>query len=146
MKLEDIQKEWESDATINQLDLAGESLKTSRLHQKYYKIFVAERATLIIMIHQLKSMELTKLELYTEGPHSEIPQTWKNQTGAAKGRILKTAVQPYLDADEDLIDFRIRLEIQKEKANFVESIIKGLRDRGFAIKNAIDMVRFQHGQ
>lgn len=145
MKLEDIQKEWEKDAPINQLDLIAESLRIPKLHEKYYKIFMAETAKLIQMTHQLKAMELTKFELYTEGPHSEIPQEWKNREGAAKGRILKTNVQPYLDADEDLIEFRIRIGIQKEKANFVESIIKGLRDRQFTIKNAIDVMKFQAG-
>lgn len=145
MKLEDVQKEWEKDAPLNQLDLIGESLKIPKLHEKYYKIFLAETATLIKLSHQLKSMELTKFELYTEGPHSEIPQEWKNREGAARGRVLKTNVQPYLDADVDLIEHRMKVAIQKEKCNFVESIIKGLRDRQFTIKNAIDMMKFQAG-
>jgi hypothetical protein len=145
MKLENIQKEWEKDAPINQLDLVGESLKIPRLHEKYYKMFITEVAKLTQMSYALKSMELTKFELYTEGPHSEIPQEWKNRIGAAKGKVLKTSVQPYLDGDEDLIDARIRLALQKEKANFIESIIKGLRDRQFTIKNAIDMMKFQAG-
>lgn len=145
MKLEDIQKEWENDAPINQLDLVGESLRIPKLHEKYYKIFIGEIARLTQMQHILKTMELGKFELYTEGPHSEVPQEWKNREGAAKGRIMKTAVQPYLDADVDLIDMRMKLALQKEKANFVESIIKGLRDRQFTIKNAIDMMKFQSG-
>lgn len=145
MKLEDIQKEWEKDAPINQLDLVGESLRIPKLHEKYYKMFIAETTRLMQMHHQLKTMELGKLELYTEGPHSEVPQEWKNRTGAARGKVLKTNVQPYIDADEDLIDMRMRLGLQKEKANFVEAIIKGLRDRQFTIKNAIEMMKFQAG-
>jgi hypothetical protein len=145
MKLEDIQKEWEKDAPINQLDLVSEALKIPKLHDKYYKIYIKEKARLIQMIHELKSMELTKLELYTEGPHSEIPQHWKNRMGASRGKVLKTNVGPYLEGDEDLIEARMLLAIQKEKTNFVESIISGLRERGFAIKNAIDMLKFQSG-
>lgn len=145
MKLEDIQKEWETDAPINQLDLVGESLKIPRLHEKYYKMFMRETARMIKMSHDLKSMELTKFELYTDGPHSEIPEHWKNREGAARGRVMKTNVQPYLDADADLIDARMMLSLQKEKCNFIESIIKGLKDRQFTIKNAIEMMKFQAG-
>jgi hypothetical protein len=145
MKLEDIQKQWEEDAPINQLDLVGESLKIPKLHEKYYKMFMIEIAKLTKLSLEMKAMELTKFELYTDGPHSEIPEHWKNREGAARGRVMKTNVQPYLDADPDIIDARMMLALQKEKCNFIESIIKGLRDRQFTIKNAIDMMKFQAG-
>jgi hypothetical protein len=63
MKLEDIQKEWEADAPINQLDLVSESLRIPKLHEKYYKMFMSETGRLIKMTHELKAMELTKFEL-----------------------------------------------------------------------------------
>ena len=51
----------------------------------------------------------------------------------------------YMDADPDLQSIQDKIAIQKEKVDFVDSIIKSLTNRGFQLKSAVDFMKFQHG-
>ncbi len=143
MKLEELMKEWEDDANINRLDLTGASLDVPKLHAKYFRIYMGERARLIQWMNDLKVMKLEKYEFYVDGPHSESDPSWELP---AKGRILKADVERYLDGDKHLIDLASRVELQKEKIKFLESIISSLNFRPNTIKNAIEMIKFEAGE
>jgi hypothetical protein len=60
-------------------------------------------------------------------------------------RILKQDLSIYIDSDEDLQRIQAKIDIQKQKASFLESAIKTITNRGFLIKNAIDWERFKVG-
>ena len=51
----------------------------------------------------------------------------------------------YLDADPELDKLQSKLVYQKEKINYLESILKSLNNRTFQIKNAIEWKKFTHG-
>ena len=51
----------------------------------------------------------------------------------------------YIDQDDDIIDARQKMEIQKEKVSLVEGIIQQINTRGFQIKNVIDWEKFKAG-
>ena len=55
-------------------------------------------------------------------------------------------IETYLQGDDDLIEANQKLEYQKIKVEFLESIIKSLNTRGYNIKSAIDFLRFTMGQ
>lgn len=145
MNIEEIQKNWDEDSTIDQFDLVSESLKIPKLHAKYYRIFFAEKMVALRLQDDYKIMKLDKFELYTQGPNSETPSEWINREGATSGRLLKADAGMYLEADPDLIKAGQRLQIQTEKLKLVESIINSLTPRGYSIKNSIDMIKFQAG-
>ena len=46
MKLENIMKEWEEDAPIDNQNLDGESIKIPNLHAKYMEMYTKEKRTL----------------------------------------------------------------------------------------------------
>jgi hypothetical protein len=60
-------------------------------------------------------------------------------------KILKTDIPMYMDADPELQSIQDKIAIQKEKVDFVDSIIKSLTNRGFQLKSAVDFMKFQHG-
>lgn len=143
VKLESIISLWEQDCVISRDNLDDESLKVSKLHQKYHTIYTNERLVLRDLEFKLKTLRLEKFEFYTQGPTKETVQ--KGWQLPPIGKILKADANTYVDADKDIIDLSLRIGIQHEKIELLESIIKMIMNRGFAIKNAIDFMKWQSG-
>ena len=59
--------------------------------------------------------------------------------------ILKADVPMYMEADKEIIDLSLKIGLQQEKVEFLESIIKSLNNRGYNIKAAIDFLKFTSG-
>ena len=51
----------------------------------------------------------------------------------------------FLESDRDIIELNDKIEYQKEKINYLETIIKSLSTRGFLIKNSIEWKKFIMG-
>lgn len=134
---------WTRDSTINREQLTHKSLEIPYLHGKYYKLFIKERMVLVAIDQQLKNLKLDKYEFYTQGPTQETPDDWKLPDS---GRIrVKADVGRYLEADKHIQDLEFKYAMQLEKVKFIESIINTLKNMGFAIKNALDVMKFESG-
>ena len=51
----------------------------------------------------------------------------------------------FIESDKDILELSEKISYQKEKIDYLESIIKSLNTRGFQIKNAIEWKRFTMG-
>ena len=143
MKFEDIFEEWKIDSTIDQTDLGNESLKIPKLHHKYYMMMVSEKSVLKKLDAQMKQLRLAKYEFYSQGHTEESRKLgWELPP---RGIILKADIPMYIDADKDIVELSLKIGIQAEKVEFLESIIKGLQTRNFIIKNSIDFMKFTMG-
>jgi hypothetical protein len=143
MKLESILELWSKDSQINREVLDDESLKISKLHHKYHEIYTYERLTLRKLEAELKVLKLEKFEFYTQGPTKEtVERGWQLPP---IGKILKADANTYVDADKDIIDLSLKIGIQHEKIELLESIIKTVQNRGFQIKTAVDWIKFTSG-
>jgi hypothetical protein len=143
LKFENILAEWEKDSIIDKTQIDAESLKIPKLHHKYYTIYVTEKLTLHKLESQLKLLKLEKYEFYTQG-HNEDTLA-KGWTMPAKGIILKADVNMYMEADKDIIDLSLKIGVQKEKIEMLESIIKIITNRGFTLKTSLDFIKFMSG-
>ena len=61
------------------------------------------------------------------------------------GKVLKSDANTYIDVDKEVIEQTLKIGIQHEKIELLESIIKSIMNRGFQIKNAIDFMKWQSG-
>jgi hypothetical protein len=143
MKIEDILEYWNEDSNIDRTELGDESIKIPKLHHKYYQIYLKEKLTLRSFESDMKKLKLDKYEFFTQG-HTEETRSlgWELP---AKGMILKADIPMYMDADKDIIKLSLKIGIQQEKIDFLESIIKSLNNRGFNIKAAIEWQKFTMG-
>ena len=143
MTLEEIQNLWSKDSEVDRTALGEEASKIPQLHAKYFKIFSTERL-------KLKQMKLVSKQLYTD--------LWEYYQGnfdyemcEEKGwepfqlKILKSDITFYIDRNQDWVDSQLKLAMQKEKVDFLESIIKSLNGRGFNINAAINWEKFKVG-
>lgn len=143
MKLEDIQELWQKDSEIDITRLTEESLNISKLHSKYYKLYINEVLQYKKLEAEHKSLRLEKYEFYVFGITDE--STSRGWRLPPQGKILKAEVQQYLDADKDIIKSNLRLALQKEKVDFIQSIVESLKGRSFNIRNAIEFEKFRNG-
>tara|TARA_R110000868_G_scaffold17834_1_gene77871 strand:+ start:208 stop:642 length:435 start_codon:yes stop_codon:yes gene_type:complete len=143
MKLEDIYTEWEKDATIDRTELSDEVLRIPKLHHKYFKMFTNERLILRKYEAEFKQLKLAKHEFFTMGPTEEThAKGWRLPP---QGKIIRSDVNNYIDADTEVINLTLKIGIQQEKLDLLESVIKSLTNRGFNIKAAIDFEKFKVG-
>jgi hypothetical protein len=105
-------------------------------------MYVGERLLLKKYETELKQLKLAKYEFYTMGPNEDTPESWKLPP---RGMILKSDIPMYMEADQELIDMSLKIGLQQEKVELLESIVKSLNNRGFQIKSAIDWIKFTMG-
>jgi len=143
MTLDEIFEEWSKDSNIDRSELGNAALNLVKLHNKYYRIFSQERLLYKKLESEAKTLKLDKTEFYVDGPTQEqIELGWKLP---AKGRILKSDVSNYLDADQDIIKLNLKLAYQNEKLQLLESIIKMINNMGFHLKTALEFEKFKVG-
>ena len=143
MKLEEIYEQWEKDSSVDKTDLGDESIKIPSLHNKYFKVYTSEKLLLRKYEAEMKELKLEKYEFYTQGPTKEsLEKGWQLP---ARGMILKQEMPMYMEADAEIIKLSLKIGLQQEKLELLESIIKSLGNRGYNIKAAIDWQKFTMG-
>jgi hypothetical protein len=143
MTLDEIFDLWEQDAKIDTSELGKIALDIPKLHHKYFKLFSRERLLQKKLQAELKQLKLEKSEFFADGPtEDQRDKGWKLP---AKGKILRTDVGRYVDADQDIINLNLKIAYQQEKIDLLESIIKVIVNRGFQVNAAISWERFKVG-
>ena len=148
MKFETLQSEWAKDTQIDPLDLIGESLKVPALHSKYYNQYIIEIR--IMKLYQAEYDKLyhdrwehffgTGLDLETLKKRGWEP-VGKKITGSGPER--QKIIDRVLAADEIMVDYTLKLSMQKEKVEFIKSILNELMfNRKQMLKNATELYMF----
>lgn len=143
MKLEEIQELWSRDAQIDRTELGEESLRIPQLHSKYFNLFSVERLSLRKMEQEYKELYRVKHEYYNGTLSEDELKEWCWEPFQL--RILKSDISIYMQSDKDLSKAELKIEMQKEKVEFLESIIKNLPARGYQINAAISWEKFKVG-
>ena len=143
MKIEDIQKEWDSDSEVDASHLSDQISKIPYLHSKYMKILFDEKMIKSKIDRQIDEL-LPDKTMYYRGKLDEETIT---KRGWKPFNLFLTAqdTNMYLTADKELADLKQRKGIVEEKIRYVEEIIKQVNQRNFLIKNLIDWQRFTSG-
>lgn len=143
MDIELLMKSWEEDTKIDKTELGDEALKIPMLHSKYYNILLKEKLIMRKLDSEMKQLKLEKYEFFTQGHNEETREKgWKLPP---KGMILKSDIPMYIDSDQDIINLSLRIGMQQEKIEMLDSIIKTIINRNFIIRAAIDWQKFTMG-
>ena len=143
MKLEEILDMWTEDCIVDRTELGEEALKLPKLHSKYLRHFSEERLLLRKLEQERKELVLLKSDYY----RGVLPEEDLKSNGWEPFRlsVLKSDVPTYIEADQDIIKLNLRIAMQSEKVDTLESIIKSISNRGYLIKSAIDYEKFKVG-
>jgi hypothetical protein len=140
MDLEQLQLEADKDLKINDIELDIESLKTPQLHNKYLKHYTKFKLMLIKSEDELKVLRRDKWEYYTG---KSDPQVY--QLKPFNFKILKTDIDKYLDADEELLKLTQKVAYLSTIVDFLDRTLRIIVNRTYVIKNAIEWKRFTSG-
>jgi len=146
MLLEKIHELWETDAKIDISDIGGETLKISQLHSKYFKILNSERKNLAKKNSELSILKIDKISFYTNGASKEdLAKGWIYPKNAPNGKIIKSDVSLYLDADKELIEIKLEIAELEEKIDLLKSILDTIIKRSFVINTYVSHLKFING-
>lgn len=134
MDFDKIIEEWKQDCPIDDTTLDKESVKIPTLHGKYLELHSREKIFLNYLGVEYKKLYREKWEYYSG--KAEKPFQLK---------LLKTDLHIYLDSDDKLCELKEKIDTQKQKVSYVESVIKSLETRSFHITNAINWRKFTAG-
>ena len=140
MKLEEILETMEFDAVVDNTALDRESLNIPKLHSKWLKIYAEEKRLLGRLKGQLATLVQQKYEYYSGKAPAEV---YKEKPFHLK--LLKSDVEKYIEADEDVQRIAQGIDIQEEKIYVISEFIRGINQRSFNIKNAIEYLRWTSG-
>lgn len=140
MNLDEIEKLWNDDSYIDPDNLHLESIKIPSLHSKYFNIY--NNLSLLKKKEENNFLDLQQQKwLYYSGKAD--PEVYKENP--FDHRVMKSDLDRYLSADEDLIRSNTKIEYYNIMLKFLESILKNIENRSFQIKNSIDYMKFIGG-
>jgi hypothetical protein len=140
MDLEQLQLEADKDLKLNDLELDLESLKTPQLHNKYLKHYTKFKLLLTRSEDELKTLKRDKWEYYTGKASPEVYQVKPFDL-----KILKTDIDKYLEADEDIQKLSQKVMYLNTVVDFLDRTLRVIVNRTYTIKNAIEWRRFTSG-
>ena len=141
MTLEELYSETEKDLSpLNKELLEVEASQQASLHDKYLKFFIDAGAEYVVIKQRYDYILLIKRHFYlgkgSEEEYRENPFDLK---------VLKGDLDFYLNADQDLQEYKTKLEYHKLKIDFLEKTLSAIKSRGYDIKSAIDWIKFKNG-
>lgn len=144
MNLSEYRQMVDVDLNINQTDLDTESLRTPQLHSKYLNFLSDEKLILSKLDGEYRVIKKYKWLYYTGKLSQEELEQFKWQPFQLS--ILKTDIDKFMDADEDIQKIYSRMQYRKTVVDYLDSIIKIISNRQWNIRAAIDWLKFTNGQ
>ena len=143
MNLEELRNMSKTDLVMDETEFDIESLKTPQLHNKYLIFYTDEKLILGKMKSDLYRLKKDKWLYYT----GKMSQEELNEMDwePFSLNILKTDIDKFTNADNDIILLNNKILLQQEKVDYLESIIKIVNNRQWNIRSAIDWIKFTNG-
>jgi hypothetical protein len=143
MNIEQIKAQAEIDTVIDTNHLDDEASRIPQIHNKYLCILMDEKLVLESLDSKLKILRRDKW-LYYSG---KLSQEELKQKGWEPFdlNILKQDIDRFIDSDIDIINLGNKVFLQKEKVNYIESVIKIISNKIWNIRSSIEWIKFSQG-
>ena len=140
MTLEELQQQVGKDFKLDDTELDSESVSIPLLHNKYLIHFNKFSLLLKKAEYEHKTMIKDKWEYYTG---KADPGVYKEKPFDIK--VLKSDVHIYMDSDPELQRADQKVAYLNQIVKYLEQILRGINNRSFLIKNAIEWKKFTSG-
>lgn len=141
--IEQIEQAWAKDSKIDKTDINTDSSEQLELHSKYHKILNYLRKQLrLVQAERIRLIHL-KNDYYS----NNVPPQQLKELGwePNKRLVIKSDLDKYVEADEDIINLNLRIGDINDMISFVESIIKSIYQKPFITRNIIENNKFVSG-
>jgi hypothetical protein len=140
MTLEELQQQVSKDFKLDDTELDSESVSIPLLHNKYLIHFNKFSLLLKKAEYEHKTMIKDKWEYYTG---KADPSVYKEKPFDIK--VLKSDVHIYMDSDPELQRADQKVAYLNQIVKYLEQVLRGVNNRTFLIKNAIEWKKFTSG-
>ena len=143
MTLNELIEQAKQDLKFDDTELDQESLRIPQLHNKYLNFYHEEKLRYQGYKTNYSKMFKLKWEYYT----GKLSEDQLKELGWEPFdlKILRQDVDIYLESDKELIELKSKMSIQEEKVEYLNSIVKGITNRQFHIRDAIAWRKFLNG-
>lgn len=143
MNIEELKQNWERDCEIDEIHLDREVLNTSRLHSKYINELIDTRLRLVKAKNDYAAYAMLKSRYY----RGELTEEELKRYGWEQWQTLtpRSEIEKMLKADSECIKYELKVEMYLAMIDMLDSILKQLSSRDYAISNAIKWKIFSAG-
>ena len=125
--------EWREDADMGD-DLFEAARNIPILHSKWIDKYL-----------RIQLLEKEKEYEYNRIYKQKYSYYMGREEDAPDEKIMKTEVQIYINADDEIIRLRAMVDLYEKLESTVKEILNNINNRSFQIKNAIDWLRYSRG-
>lgn len=144
MNFDELKEQVQEDLKIDSTELAIESVNTPQIHNKYLIFLKKHKEALAEDERILRVMRKYKWLYYTGKLSKEELDRFKWEPFDLN--ILKTDVDRFIDADDDVIRLERQITEKKELVSYLDGVVKIVGNRQWNIRSAIEWIKFSHGQ
>ena len=141
-KLDEVLQMWASDSVIDRTEPGKALIDIPKLHSKYLNILSSHRLLAKEAEFQYNKWRKLKWEYYT-GRLDE--DELKSRGWEVFAFTLKSEINTYLEADEDVNKYLARKLLHEEIVEVCQAIIKELNARTFQLRDYISWEKFIQG-
>ena len=143
MTLNELIEQAKQNLKFDDTELDQESLRIPQLHNKYLNFYHEEKLRYQGYKTNYSKLFKLKWEYYT----GKLSEDQLKELGWEPFdlKILRQDVDIYLESDKELIELKSKMSIQEEKVEYLNSIVKGITNRQFHIRDAIAWRKFLNG-
>lgn len=140
--LDQVLKNWETDAQIDQTEPSRELIRIPILHSKYLNVLTKHKLASRKAEFDYKKMRKVKWEFYT----GKLSKEELEHYGWEPFQFtLKSDISTYLESDLDLIKLLEKKIYHDEIISVIESIMSELKSRTFQLRDFISWEKFVNG-
>jgi hypothetical protein len=144
MNFDELKQQIQEDLKIDSTELAIESVNTPQIHNKYLLLLKKYKEDLAEDERTLRMLKKYKWLYYTGKIADEELKKFKWEPFQLN--ILKTDIDKFMDADDDIIKLERQITEKKELVNYLDGVVKIVANRQWNIRSAIEWIKFSHGQ
>lgn len=142
--LAQMQKEWEEDSEIDDINLDREALRQPKLHSKWVDYLTSAKIKLYKVEKELVEARARLTEYYNGRMTKEELQALGRPQYLHK-TPLKSELERLLDSDPIVVDINQKFYYYNTLVEYATSVLGAIRDRGFSIKTATEYRKFLAG-
>ena len=135
MTLEEIQQQVTEDLPVRPDNLEGAALDNMKLYSKYLTMLSGLKLEMRRALSNLNEVKTQQFKYYSGKDHEKVFEFV----------LSATEIKQFMSGDAAIIKAEMKLELVRAKVELLEETLKAIRDRGFTIKNVIDLRKLEAG-
>ena len=140
LNLERIQEQWAEHAPIDENDLVNQALAVPGLHQRW----MTYHSTFKLM-HSDATMNLNRVTKFKFEYYAGKAPASVYKEKPFDHKVLKGDLEKYVYADDEWCKAKQKIDYLETCLYYIEGVLRQISNRGYTIKNVIDLRKFEAG-